>query len=399
MAIKGYAAPEVEHTYSRARELCRRMRETPQLVPALMGLRIFYAVRGELQTSRELAEQLLRLAQRVQDPALLLEAHRSLGVTLFWLGELAPARRYMERVITLYDPQQHRSHAFLYGQDPGVTCLATAAHILWLLGYPDQALRKNHEALTQAQALAHPFSLAYALTFGAACLHQYRREEQAVQERAEDGIALASEQGFSMFSALGIVLRGWALAGRGQVEEGLTQLRQGLAAFRATGAEMLRPYFLILLAEAYEKVGQREEGRAVLTEALAAVHGTGVRFCEAELYRLYGELSLRLGERESGRWGDNTAFAQSPSHLVALSSPEECFHKAIEIARKQQAKSLELRAVMSLARLWQQQSKQADAHRMLSEIYNWFTEGFDTKDLQEAKTLLEKLKDRVERNA
>jgi predicted ATPase len=374
IATKGNAAPEVEHTYARALELCRREGETPQLFPVLFGLWLFYLGRAELQTTRELGEQLLTLAQRVQDPALLLEAHRALGVTLHLLGEVALARAHVEQGIVLYDPQRHRSHAFLYGQDPGVVCLTYTAHALWLHGYPDQALTRSHEALTLARELSHPHSLAYALTFCAAWLHQFRREGQAAQKWADTSIALCTEQGFPLWLAWGTIMRGWALAEQGQKEEGIAQIRQGLAAHRAMGAELTRPHFLALLAEVYGKVGQAEVGLTLLTEALAAIDKNGERYYEAELYRLRGELTLK----------SNVQGTRSK-----VEEAEECFWKAIEIARRQRAKSLELRAVMSLSRLWQQQGKREEAQQMLAEIYGWFTEGFDTKDLQEAKALIE----------
>jgi predicted ATPase len=387
MATKGLAAPDVGAVYTRARELCQQVGETPQLFPVLNGLWSFYVVRAEFQTSTELAEQLLRLAQSVQDPALLLQAHWALGVTLLQLGKFVSAREHCEQGIALYDPQQHRSQAFLYGFDPGVGCLRYAAWELWLLGYPDQALQRSHEALTLAQELSHPLSLAFALHF-AVVLHQLRQERQAAQARAEAVIILSTEQGFALSLALGTIMRGWSLVEQGQGEEGIAQMRQGIAAFQATGAKTWWPYFLALLAEVHGKIGQTEEGLTFLAEALAQVEKTGERFYEAELYRLKGEL-LRMGEREKGGKGEE--ISHSPTPPFAPSSPEACFLKAIEIARRQQAKSLELRATVSLARLWQQQGKKEEARQMLAEIYNWFTEGFDTKDLQEAKALLEEL--------
>ena len=207
MATKGHAAPEVLHAYARARELCQQVGETPQLFQVLRGLWYFYLHRVELQTARELGEQLLTLAQRVGDPALLLEAHYALGNTLNYLGEFAAAQAHFAQGIALYDPQQHRSHAFRYGQDPGVVCRAYAGVTLWWLGYPDQALQQSHEALTLARELAHPFSLAYALFF-AALLHQLRREWHLTHERAEAAIALAAEQGFALWVALGTISAG-----------------------------------------------------------------------------------------------------------------------------------------------------------------------------------------------
>jgi predicted ATPase len=371
MAVKGQSSSDTERAYARARELCQQLGETSQLFPVLCGLWRFYVVRSELQTARELAEQLFSLAQRLQDPALLLEAHRVMGQTMFWLGEMAPARAHLEQGMALYDPQRHRSHAFVYGQDPAIMCRSFAAQPIWVLGYPDQALQSIHEALTLAQELTHPFSLALALVH-AAIVHQFRREAQAVQERAQALITLSTEQGFPHWLAYGIILRGWALALRGEGAEGIAQVRQGLVAYRALGAELQRPIFLSLLAEAYGEVRQPEEGLTMLVEALAIGDKTGDRHWEAELHRRKGELLLMQQMQNAGE-------------------AEECFRQALDTARRQQAKSLELRAAMSLSRLWQKQRKQEEAHHLLTDIYGWFTEGFDTPDLQEAKALLQEL--------
>jgi predicted ATPase len=229
-----------------------------------------------------------------------------------------------------------------------------------------------------AQELSHPYSLAFALNM-AAWLHQFRRERQAVQDRAGVLLALSSEQGFARYLVLGTLWRDSGLAEQGQGEEGVARLRQDLVAYRATGSEIYRPYWLALLAEAYGQVGRAEEGLTALAEALAVVDKTGERWYEAELYRLKGELTLQQFKVQGSKFKEAEAEA------------EACFLKAIEVARRQSAKSLELRAVMSLSRLWQQQGKKDEARQMLAEIYNWFTEGFDTKDLQEAKALLEEL--------
>jgi TOMM system kinase/cyclase fusion protein len=372
VATKGYAAPEVAQAYTRARELCRQVGETPQLFPVLWGLVYFYNLRAEFHTARELAEQCLTLAQRAQDPTLLLQAHFLLGSTSLHRGELVPARGPLEQAIALYNPQEHRSQVLRYGQEPGVISQAYIGRPLWLLGYPDQALRRSHAAVILAQELAHPFSLAFAVNW-AATVRQFRREVHATQERAEALIALSTEQGFALWVAFGTALRGWALSQQGQCEEGIAQMHRGLAAWQATGAEVDRPYFLVLLAEAYGKVGQIEAGLVLLTEASAVVD-KGERYWEAELYRLKGELLLaQAGPRR--KWTE----------------AETCFHQALEVTRRQQAKSLELRAAMSLSRLWQQRGKREEARQMLAEIYGWFAEGFDTADLKEAKALLEEL--------
>jgi predicted ATPase len=250
-------------------------------------------------------------------------------------------------------------------------CHCFAARALWYLGYPDQGVVRIYEAVTLAQQVAHPFSLAYALGI-AAVFHQCRREMRAAQERAEAAIRLAKEQGFPYWMGLGSLLRGWALAQQGAAQEGVKQMHQGLIAHCATGAELLRPYFLALLAEAHGIMGQPEAGLTVLTEALALVDTTGERWHEPEMNRLKGILLLQQSS-------DNQADA------------ETCFQQAIAIAQNQQAKSWELRAATSLARLWQQQGKRQEAHDLLAPVYHWFTEGFDTADLKDAKALLDEL--------
>jgi predicted ATPase len=369
MAIKGLGAPEVEQVYRRARALCTQVGETPQLFPVLWGLRELYNTRGELQTARELGEQGLALAERQQDAALMLEAHAALAATLFYLGEFALACSHAEQGLALYDSQQHRHLAYQgAGQDVGVLCLNHLSVSLGYLGYAEQALQRSREMVTLARGLAHPLSLAAALSWTAR-FHQIRREPHLVQTLADASIALATAQGFPQWLAQGIVLRGWALAEQGRAAEGVTAIRQGLAAWRATGAEIGRQWRLLLLAEAQGYMGQIAAGLATLTEALAVVEATGDRRDEAEIHRLTGEFLLRQAV---------------PDALQA----EACFQQALDVARRQEAKSLELRAAMSLARLWQQQGKRAEARELLAPVYGWFTEGFDTADLQEAKALL-----------
>ncbi len=203
-------------------------------------------------------------------------------------------------------------------------------------------------------------------------------------------LALSSEQGFVRYLVLGTLWRDSVLAEQGQGEEGVARIRQDLVAYRASGSEIYRPYFLALLVEAYGRVGQMEEGLAVLAEALAVVDKTGEHFYEAELYRLKGELTLQKFQVQGSKFQATSTQSSTLSSQAEVEA-EACFLKAIEVARHQQAKSLELRAVMSLAKLWQRQGKQKEAHEMLAAVYNWFTEGFDTKDLQEAKALLEEL--------
>ena len=389
LATRSFSSPEVQATYTRARELCQQVGETHQLFPVLFGLRSVYQVRGEFLAARELGEQLLSLAQKEQDPAFLVEAYRALSSTLFHLGEFGAAQAHLEQGLALYDAQRHHSHVFLYSTEPGVFGLSYAALVLWQLGYPDQALQKSDAARTLAQELAHPFSLGLTRVL-TAMTHQLRRERLLTQEWAEAAITLAREHGFPQWVGQGTVLQGWALAEQGQVEEGISQIRQGLATNQALGVGILQSYYLVLLAEAYGKAGQAEEGLAALAEALTVVDKSGERFYEAELYRLKGSLRCKSCQVVSSQL-PVTKVPDPDPRSPGEAEAEACFLKAIEIARTQQAKSLELRAAISLARLWQQQGKRAEAHELLSEIYGWFTEGFDTKDLQEAKALLESL--------
>jgi class 3 adenylate cyclase/predicted ATPase len=373
LMTKGQAAPEVEHTYSRARELCQQVGETPELVQVLFGLWRFYLVRPQLHTARELGDTLLGLAHQAYDPALAVVANYALGVTWFYLGALPAARQHLEDGIARYTPDQHRAPVFHMGNHPGVGCPLWAGLTLWLLGYPVQALARLHEALTLAHELSHPYSLAFVRCW-AAMVSQWRRDVLAVHEHAEAAVALSTEQGFTQWVAWGTSVRGWALAMEGQGEEGMAQVRQGIAAFRATGAALHVTYWCTVLADVCAHLGYTADGLQALAEAHTLVEQHEERWWEAEICRLRGVLLLRqpgTPEAEAEIW----------------------LQRALDIARRQEAKSLELRAAMSLSRLWQQQGKQREAYDLLAPVYSWFTEGFDTSDLQEAKTLLDALGD------
>jgi tetratricopeptide (TPR) repeat protein len=394
VTLHGWPAPVVGTTYTRALALSQQLGKTLLRPLVLRGLCGFHSTRAEYQRARALEEQLLCLAQDAQNPTVLIETQYVLGFTLSWLGEFDTAREHVEQGLSLYSLQPPDSRPLFYGRDPGVSCKNLLALILWHLGYPDQALAQSHQALALAQERAYPFSTAWALDV-AALLHALRREDHAAQERAEAVITLCTEQGFALFSAWGTVLRDLTLAKHGQEKTALTQVRQSLAACQATGAEFARTYFLTLLAQAYEEVGQVEEGLTIVSEALATMHSTGERAYEAELYRLQGELFLK--RKVHG----------FKSKVRLCSEAEACFLRAIATARQQQAKTLELQAVTSLVRLRRQQAIQSglrttqpearirleEIHELLSTIYNWFTEGFDTAALKEASELLQELQD------
>jgi predicted ATPase len=350
----------------------RMLREAAECLEAVSAEQPLVLVLEDLHWSDHATLDLLTwLAQRLQEPGYLVEAHRAMGPTLFFMGEPATARTHLEQSLALYHPEQHREHAGPYGFDPKVISLNYLALTLWILGYPDHAARHAQETLRWARELAHLPSLTHAM-FLVTCFHVLARDVQHADEQAVATIRRASEHELALYMALGTLMRGWAVAMQGQGEAGLALLRQDLAAYRATGAVRGQPMYLGLLAEAYGEVGQAEAGLCTLAEALAGVHDTGDCFYEAELHRLKGTLWLR-------------------QPVLDESQAEAFFHQALAIARRQQGRSLELRAAMSLARLWQRQGQRTAAYELLAPVYAWFTEGFDTSDLQEAKALLKAL--------
>ncbi len=318
IATKGYTAQEVEKAYVRMLELSRQIGEAPQIILALWGMCVFYVSRAELGTARELAEECLIVAESVHNPTFLLLAHHVLGVAASDMGEIILGRTHLEEGTALYDPRLHHSSGFIYGQDLGVVCLCHCAITLWLLGYPDQALQKSRTALTLAQELAHPNSLAYASYF-LVWLSQLRRDSKAAQEQTERLLTLCAEQGIPFFHTMGSILRGWTLMVRDQTEEGISHIQQGLIEYRGMGAGILGPHFLALLSEAYAKVGRTKEGLDLLSEALSTVNKTKERWYEAELYRLKGELLLAQAEkvRASKSAGEEHCLSSEPQDRKA----------------------------------------------------------------------------------
>jgi predicted ATPase len=333
------------------------------------------------------------------------------AIPTFWLGDVARARAHWEAGLALYEP----GRAHLYGgvQDFGVTCLSYLGPVLWIQGYPDQALARGQEAVALAQQLDHPFSLAWAMNFSSR-VWQYRREISAMLGQTEALISLTAEHGLSQHRAHGMILRGWALAAEGKEEEGIALMREGLAALRVTGAELSRPWFMAMLAEGYGMSGQFASGLEVLAEARSQAERSEEKGSLPEIYRLTGELMLQWASQKSRGKSQKSKLETDPRSLSPdpQDEAEACFQKSIDLARQQQAKSLELRAVMSLVRLRQHRvrdhaphttqpdSRTAqpetraeldEAHNMLVGIYNWFTEGLDTQDLQEAKALIDSL--------
>lgn len=390
IATEGYAATDVGTVYLKARELCQQLGGTTDVSEVLWGLRTYHTLRAEFATAREIAQEFLRLAERLPYPGLAMRGHWAMEIIFLHLGEFTAALEHYEKAISLYHPERHLDDAFLYAQNPGVAMRCFAAWSLWFLGQPEQALERMQEALNLARELSEPHSLAQAFFF-AGVLHQLRREERMAQEQAEAAIAVSREHGLVLYQAMSTATRGWALILQEQQEEGIAQMGDGLAAHRLTGAEVILPHFLALLVEAFAKTGHVEEGLRILEEALAVVHRNGERYYLAELYRIKGELLL-MRARGEGRSQPATGGKYSvEAEALAVSQAEACFHQSIETAQKQKAKSWELRAAMSLARLYQNQGKEKEARSLLAQIYDRFTEGFDTLDLREAKALLDEL--------
>ncbi len=371
-ATRGYATPEVEQNYARARQLADEVGAPVQQFQALWGMWLVASHRASADTALELGRELLALAERLDDPALLLEGHHALWPVLVWLGNADGARRHLNQGMALYDKARHQSHAFVYGgHDPGVCCRKVASWASWILGYPARGLEESVASLRLARELDHPTSIIVALVW-ACVFHDLRREVHEVKEHAHALITLSTEHEASQWLAAGTIIEGFVHAELGEGELAIAQIRRGLAAYGSTGSHLFVPYFLSLLARACLKLGEPHEGLRVIAEALERARTTGERVWEAELVRLEGDLRL----------------AAAPD---VVAEALECFRRAIEIARGQAARSWELRAALSLARLLVAERQRDEARRTLAGVYDWFTEGFDTADLQDAKALLEDL--------
>jgi class 3 adenylate cyclase/tetratricopeptide (TPR) repeat protein len=368
-ATKGWLSAEAEEAYRRVRELCDRLGETAQLFPGLAGLAASCLTRGRLYQAQELGERLLRVTHSAHDPVLLCLPHACLGETLFWLGEFSQAHAHCEQGIAIYDPKKSRYlRSMFVATDPGVYCLSYISWILLRLGYFDQALERSQEAVRLAQEISHSYSQCSALTFSG-FVQLWSGKPQGAHERAAAAITLANENGFPDWLMWADFLQANALAEQDERrEDGAVQMSQMVDVLQAIGVRVGLPVVLVGVAETQGKLGQTEQALSRVAEAFNLSKTTAERAAEADLYRVKGELLLALSKEDQA---------------------ENCFHQAIDVARRQSAKSYELRAAMSLTRLWQKQGKKEEARRMLAEIYGWFTEGFDTRDLKEAKALLE----------
>jgi predicted ATPase len=368
--LKGWGAPEGKQAFGRALKLSQDMPDSPLRFGAQWGLWTVHTVQTEHKIACHFAEECVALGQRVADAGLLVEGYLILGISLFFLGDLAAGRTQLEACIAAYDSAEHADHAFVYGQDPkagGVTLYLPPA--LCALGYPDLGLSRGEELLNFARALAHPHTLAFALC-GMAWAHLWRQEWSDAQRVAEELIARSSEQSFAFWESAGRCIAGSALVHQRAASPEL--LQRGLTELKAMGMGNFWTSYLPWRAEAAATVGRPQEGLSALADCLAALGQTDQRYAEAELYRIQGMLLQQLPSAD-------------------VQKAEVCYLKAIEVARHQQTKLLELRAATRLCRLWQSQGKRNEAHDLLAPVYNWFTEGFDTKDLIDAKALLQEL--------
>jgi tetratricopeptide (TPR) repeat protein len=371
ITARGYAAPEAGPILLRARQLCQRIGDAQQLFGIMLGTWEWRLVRGELRPCVDLAADGLALAERLNDPGVTMEALFMPGVTMFYRGEFAGARACYEKALAGFDDRERTKFWTAYtGHNAGVTHRCYLALALWHLGYPDQALRVDREARELARTIGHAYSLGHAVDFTAYLCH-YCRLGAEVQAAAEQEMALATEQGFQLWQALGTLHKGAGLLLQGRKEEALPVLLKGYGAFRATGAELRVPTYLGMLGEAYTRCGRFEEAHKGLNEGLAVAERNDDRCHEAELYRLKGELLL----------------AESSNEAAA----EDCFGQAIALARRQESKAWQLRATTSLARLWQRQGRRDEARAALAAVYGTYTEGFTTPDLVDAAALLQSL--------
>ncbi|MBT2322216.1 AAA family ATPase [Variovorax paradoxus] len=370
MATRGFAVPEVAQAYERARELCQDTTASADLVRVLSGLGLLYINRGELRLARDIGEQLLGLAERRLETELFVSGHELLGLTLLRVGDLIDCRSHTELAVQRYEDVHDHALRDSLSRDPRVSCLAFGALALWLLGYPDQAVAGVAQAQRAAHAATprHPFSLGYAMA-SSAWVHQFRGEASLALQAAEATTDFATEQGFPSWLVHGLIVQGWAEAELGNTESGFTHIEQALLAYKATGAKVWQPLFLLLQVQALSRAGQVAEGLESVTEALGLASEMGTYWWEAELFRVRGELLLALST-------ENAAEAQT------------CFERALSIARQQSAKSLELRTCVSMVRLARLHGGHAQALLELASVYEWFTEGFDAADLIEARELL-----------
>jgi predicted ATPase len=366
IAAKGYGSPEVEHNYSRARELCLEIGDQPRIFRVLFGLRTFHLVRGEHQISRELSEQLLNLAQTIEDDELLIEAHQALGTTMFYQGELDGSKEHLEKGLELYDIDRHHTHAYRFGQDPGVTCLSYLSIISLSMGFAERAVTLSEQAISLAERVAHPFSMALATSF-AALLYRLTKEWTQAKTKVEVARALSKDHGFPFWEVMATTLEG-SIVAEEEPEKGVEIIRTGMESWEAMGLKLGLPLYYSLLAEALGRAGETEEAMVVVGEALELGKKFGDRLVEADLFRIRGDLALAL-DQDAGEI-------------------EDAYQHALVVSREQHNRSFELQAAMRLAQLWIGQGKHKEGRELVKGVIDRFTEGFQSVDLKTAQKLL-----------
>ena len=372
IAVKGSGSKEAKEVYARAVELCAELPDSASHFAAFWGQ---WATSRSYLTKRERADRLLAVAENLGDPGLRLQAHHCQWASHFNLGFHRQCCHHIERGLQLYDSGDFRFHATLYrGHDPAVCAHGEAALSLWLLGYQEKAVARMERAFEIARTLSHVGSTVHAMDI-ALMLNFYRQDASAVYKSAMDMISLSAQEGFAVHGAKGEILRGWAGIRLGQGDDALVSLRGGIDTLRTIGTSEDLPLFLEMLAEGYRELGQASNGLGALDAAFSASDSAALRYWLAELFRCKGELMLSISERDS-------------------EGAEDCFRNSLDIARQQEAKSLELRAATSYARLLQNRGRKTEAYDMLRPVYGWFTEGFDSVDLTAARTCLNELRPR-----
>jgi predicted ATPase len=381
IAAKGYAVQEVEENYIRALELGQQLDDDEKAFAATRGLWVCHFIRADLTRAHDLSVELLKFAKRerlnertqpAQQTGYLIEAHRSIAMTMLYRGRFAASQHHLHRCINLYSPDLHSDLMERHGTDPGVVSLSYLGYLLWFLGRPDAARQHSEQAIANAEKIRHPFTLAFALVFGA-YLCQHLRDVEGTRDHANRAMIIATEHNFLHWKQQAAILRGWALTQLGEADEGLSQMRFGLDEYEAMDSWLAGCWFRCLLAEAYAKVGMRDAALRALDGALATARRTGDHSYLAEVYRLQGEITLSDGDPAS------------------VQEAEDLFGLSLEIARKQGALSWELRTAVSLARLSLEAGKREHARLLLVPIVGKFSEGFYTPDLKQAMQLVNEL--------
>jgi adenylate cyclase len=369
IATKGYGSSEVEHNYSRARELCLEIGDQPRIFHVLFGLRTYHLARGEHQISRELSEQLLNLAQTMEDDELLLEAHQALGTTMFYQGELDGSKEHLEKGLEFYDIERHHTHAFQFGQDPAITCLSYLSLISLSMGFAEKAATLSEKAISLAERVAHPYSMTLAMSH-AALLHRLSKEWALAKEKVEAAVALSKDHGFPVWEVIARILEG-SIVAEEDPKNGVEIIRRGMEKWEAMGLKLGLPLYYALLAESLGRAGDTEGAMEVVDQALELGEIFGDRLVEADLFRIRGDLAL--------------ATHQDAGEI------EAAYQHALVVSREQHNRSFELQAAMRLAQLWIGQGKPGEARNLVEGVYDRYTEGFESVDLRSAKELLDEL--------